>query len=75
MKPIVTRSTRGTGSRIAFVALVTAPLLTSCGNDGRATDCAWARPIYTSRADQLTDGTARQILTHNDTGAEICGWK
>lgn len=28
-----------------------------------------------SRADDLTDGTARQILVHNDTGAELCGWK
>ena len=75
MKPIATRSTRGTGSRIAFAALVTAPLLTSCGSGGRATDCAWARPIYTSQADELTDSTAKQILAHNETGAEICGWK
>lgn len=75
MKPIAMRSTRGIGSRIVFAVLVTAPLLASCGSGGRATDCAWARPIYTSQADVLTDGTARQILTHNDTGAELCGWK
>jgi hypothetical protein len=54
---------------------VTAPLLTSCGNGGRATDCAWVRPIYTSQTDELTDGTAKQILAHNETGVEICGWK
>ena len=55
--------------------LVMAPLLTSCGTSGHATDCAWARPIYISRADVLTDGTAREILVHNETGGEMCGWK
>lgn len=55
--------------------LATAPLLANCMTGGRATDCDWARPIYVSRADQLTDGTARQILAHNDTGAALCGWK
>lgn len=37
--------------------------------------CDWAAPIRPSRADQLTDGTARQILTHNETGARLCGWQ
>lgn len=36
--------------------------------------CGWAVPIRPSRADVLTDGTARQILTHNETGARVCGW-
>jgi hypothetical protein len=37
--------------------------------------CDWAVPIRPSRADQLTDGTARQILIHNETGARLCGWR
>jgi hypothetical protein len=23
----------------------------------------------------LSEGTAKQILTHNETGAAICGWR
>lgn len=42
---------------------------------GRATDCAWARPIYISKADFLTDGTAKQIEAHDETGAQRCGWE
>lgn len=42
---------------------------------GCATDpCNWAKPINPSRSDALTDGTARQILIHNETGARVCGW-
>lgn len=37
--------------------------------------CAWAKPIYVSKVDVLTDGTAEAILAHNVTGARICGWK
>lgn len=36
--------------------------------------CAWAKPIYVSKADKLTDGTADQILAHNMTGSRLCGW-
>jgi uncharacterized lipoprotein YajG len=51
-------------------------LLAGCSTTGRATDgCAWARPILPSRQDRLTDGTASQILIHNETGQRICGWK
>jgi hypothetical protein len=31
-----------------------------------------AQPIYISQADVFTDGTARQILAHNETWARIC---
>lgn len=37
--------------------------------------CEWVRPIYPSVNDQLTDGTAKQILDHDETGKTICGWK
>jgi len=41
----------------------------------RATDCEWAEPILPSPEDRLTDGTARQLLTHNERGALFCGWR
>ena len=37
--------------------------------------CGWAAPIRPALADDLTTGTARQILAHNETGARVCGWK
>jgi len=33
------------------------------------------RPVYVSRSDALTEGTADQLLAHNRTGAALCGWK
>lgn len=38
-------------------------------------DRTWVKPIYLSRHDALTADTARQILVHNETGAERCNWK
>lgn len=37
--------------------------------------CTPWRPIYPSQRDVLTDGTAKQILQHDETGATLCGWK
>ncbi|MBB3267572.1 hypothetical protein FHW79_005233 [Azospirillum sp. OGB3] len=52
-----------------------AVLLSGCATAGPATDgCTAWRPIYISRADALTDGTAEQILVHNLTGARLCSW-
>ncbi|MCA7902841.1 hypothetical protein LGM39_26070 [Burkholderia cepacia] len=39
------------------------------------TACDWARPIYVSKTDVLSDDTARAILSHNMAGAKNCGWK
>jgi len=39
------------------------------------TACRWTKPIYISKSDVLTDGTADQIVAHNETGAKRCGWK
>lgn len=52
-------------------------LLTACAGTGRVTEvadagCYWARPIYVSRGDVLTDETARQVLAHNETWARRC---
>jgi hypothetical protein len=50
-------------------------LLTGCATGGPATEfCVVSRPILVSRADVLTDETARQLLSHNETGARVCGW-
>jgi len=63
-----------------LLAVLTAPLLTGClatGPETRVIDtaCSWTRPIYISKADVLSDGTARQIVAHNETGKRRCGWK
>ena len=49
-------------------------LLTGCGTNGVVIDtsCDWVRPILISRDDVLTDGTARQILEHNETWQAVC---
>ena len=36
------------------------------------TACKWVSPIYISKSDTLTAGTARQILTHNETWKANC---
>ncbi|QDZ10500.1 hypothetical protein FPZ08_06905 [Devosia ginsengisoli] len=37
--------------------------------------CDVASPIRPSVQDQVTDGTKRQIVAHNDYGSRACGWK
>jgi hypothetical protein len=62
-----------------LMLLLLVPLQTSCDSIGRAikpdTACLAFKPIYVSKNDVLTDGTARAILAHNVTGAKKCGWK
>ena len=49
-------------------------LLASCSATGPVTSefCAIADPITVSRADVLSDHTARQVLAHNETWARLC---
>ncbi|EHM03478.1 hypothetical protein HMPREF9946_00074 [Acetobacteraceae bacterium AT-5844] len=55
--------------------LASLTLLAGCANSGAGIDpCGPWRPILVSRADTLTDGTARQILAHNETGVRMCRW-
>ncbi len=64
-------------SKIRTVALLLMAMqLNACAMTGRVTDsfCAIGRPIYVSKQDVLTDGTARQILDHNEVGKDLCGW-
>ena len=35
--------------------------------------CEWSAPIFVSKDDVLTDGTARAILVHNETWLAVCG--
>ena len=61
--------------RWTVMLLASLTLLAGCAIGGPGTDpCGAWRPIYVSRADVLTDGTARQILSHNEAGRRICGW-
>jgi hypothetical protein len=64
-------------SRLCLTLSVLAVLTAGCATDAgpRHDACDWAAPIRPSRADQLSAGTARQILTHNETGADLCGWR
>jgi hypothetical protein len=57
--------------------LVSLILLAGCATPGPVTDgfCVEAKPVYISKQDVLTDGTARQILAHNEYGRSRCGWK
>ncbi|RXN88028.1 hypothetical protein C7R54_15745 [Achromobacter aloeverae] len=76
--------------KIKLLLLLPVSLLASCANPGAATDaapevitqtrvvdnsCSWVKPIWVSKSDVLSDGTADQIRVHNETGAKRCGWK
>jgi hypothetical protein len=55
--------------------LASLTLLAGCASGGAGIDvCGPWRPILISRTDQLTNGTAREILTHNEAGSRLCGW-
>lgn len=47
----------------------------ACSYRVPSVDCDWVQPIRTHQEDHLSDVTARQILTHNETGAGLCGWR
>jgi hypothetical protein len=51
-----------------------AMLLAGCATTGVVTNnyCDVTKPIYVSKSDVFTDGTARQILEHNETWKRIC---
>jgi hypothetical protein len=67
-----------------------ASLLTACAANGPATDpepkvithtrvidtgCQTFKPVFISKADVLTKGTADGILANNLAGERQCGWK
>ena len=58
--------------RLILASLVVL-LLSACASTGSF--CDVSDPIRPSSQDVLSEGTARQILTHNQFGARICGWR
>lgn len=60
--------------------LMMALLLSACGINGPVltenkvvdTSCSWVKVILISKKDNLTDGTARQVLAHNVLVQENC---
>ena len=68
---------RLTGFGVMLGLLVGLMLLSACaGGSARGLDvCGPWEPVRPSAADVLTDGTARQILAHNEVGAALCGWR
>lgn len=55
--------------------LLLAGCATTAGRVIEPDRCAGWAPIYPSRADVLTDSTARQILAHDEFGARMGCWK
>ena len=61
-----------------FAALaVLAWALSGCASAPRGSVCSWAKPHRFSDAtvNAMTDAEVSQELTHNKTGAALCGWK
>ena len=56
---------RASGFAIAGLALLT---LSGCATMGA---CVGGEPIYVAEEDVLTDGTAKQILANNESGAKL----
>ena len=47
-------------------------LLSGCQSTVAISPCAWVKIISVSKADVLTDQTAREILAHNEKVEKIC---
>jgi hypothetical protein len=49
-----------------------------CATSGPAspdTFCIVARPIWFDPSDRMSERTERAIITHNEKGARLCGWR
>lgn len=60
---------------VVCAAIIGTSLLTGCTADWMKVNCGWTNqvlPIKPSRADKLTDGTARQILAANEAQEANC---
>jgi hypothetical protein len=47
-------------------------LLSACQSTVAISPCSWVKIITVSKADVLTDQTAREILAHNEKVETIC---
>lgn len=59
---------------LAVMTLMLASL-SGCATAPTSEFCLVVSPIRPSVQDQMTDGTKRQILAHNEYGARACGWR
>lgn len=55
-------------------ALMMLLCVSACAN-GQGSYCSIAKPIYLDKGDRISNKTASTILTHDETGMELCGWK
>lgn len=64
-------------TKFAGMLMLSVILLSGCvDGSARGLDvCAPWKPIFVSSQDQLTDGTAREIVAHNEVGERLCGWR
>lgn len=53
---------------VSRLVLISCILLAGCAS---CPTNSWVKPIYPSRSDVLTRGTAEQIIIHNETWDEI----
>lgn len=64
-------------ARYLLVALLMNFVVSGCATTETTAQpdfCATAQPIYISKFDVISDETAREILKHNITGRNLCGW-
>src|SRR6185312_8584196 len=75
MKPMHRCNACRTRQLRLWTLLIPALLLAGCATTGRVIDpCAGWSPIVVSKADRLTDGTAKQILAHDLHGVDQGCW-
>ena len=60
-------------SSVILLLLSLTMLLSGCQSTNVISPCSWVKIITVSKADVLTDQTAREILGHNEKVEEICG--
>jgi len=60
--------------KTVLLSFLMASLLSSCAKTG-ADSCLVFNPVYISKEDALTDATARQILSNNESGHTVCDWQ
>lgn len=59
----------------AVAIMLLAGVLTACSSTAAGDFCLVSAPIRPSASDQLTEGTARQVLAHNAYGERACRWR
>jgi hypothetical protein len=58
-----------------LAAILAFASLCACTTAPKGSLCAIASPIRPANVDVLTDAEVRDILSHNEKGAALCGWK